>query len=320
MSTMRQKKKADKTKALRAKIKDIEKKLNEKLTELQKSRDNNACFPLLMGESSIVNAVVDDTFEELRLKYKSCDGKINVIVDSGGGDIDAAYNLANLFRKFGSKELHFIVPRWAKSAATLLVCSGDKIFMTPVAELGPLDPQITEFNPLEKRLESFSPLHVEATLELIRKEFADGNEKLANGLMERLQFPLTLGSFTKSLDISEQYLIKLLSSRMLKNDLEKAKQIAKQLTTGYADHGFSINVDEAKQLGLNVTELADDELDLIWNIHKLSREISGLEKKIREGQLSEIFEGLPPELLSQLPIALRKRIMPNKQSEGGGKQ
>ena len=118
--------------------------------------------------------------------------KIDVIVDSSGGDIDAAYNLSNLFRRFAKEELNFIVPRWAKSAATLLVCSGDKIFMAPVTELGPLDPQITDFNPLEKRLEQFSPLHIGATLELIRKEFAGGNDKLAESLVERLQFPMRL--------------------------------------------------------------------------------------------------------------------------------
>lgn len=306
---------SDNVKALQKKINDLQKKVQGKVADFKKVRADRACFPLLIRNLSIGHSVVDDTFEELRLKYKDCDGKIDVIVDSGGGDIDAAYNLANLFRKFGFKELNFIVPRWAKSAATLLVCAGDTIFMTSVAELGPLDPQITEINPLEKRLEQFSPLHIEATLQLIRDEFAEGNEKLAQGLMQRLQFPMTLGSFKKSLDISEQYLTKLLSTRMLKGtDQEKVKSIAKQLTTGYADHGFSINADEANQLGLKVIELDGNELDLVWEIHKLSREISGLERKIREEQLSEKFKGLPPELLNQLQGTPR---MPTPEEPGG---
>lgn len=309
MPTSKQKKVvADKSKEYQAKIKDNEKKLNKQLLQLQKIRDARLCFPLLMGETDIVAPVVDDTFEELQLKYKSCNGKLDVIVDSGGGDIDAAYNLANLLRKFGTEELNFIVPRWAKSAATLLVCSGDSIVMTPVAELGPLDPQITQFNPLEKRLEQFSPLHMEATLELIRKEFTNGNEKLANSLMQRLQFPMTLGSFTKSLDISEQYLTKLLSSRMLKGeDSQKIKGIAKQLTTGYADHGFCINIDEARQLGLKILDPKSEELDILWQIHKLSKGIAKLKRKIREGEMAEMFEALPPELLSQLPPSLRQK-------------
>ena len=106
-----------------------------------------------------------------------------------------------MFRLFGSEKLTFIIPRWAKSAATLLVCGGDEILMTPVAELGPLDPQITVMNPLENRIEKFSPLHIESTLELIQVEFENGNSELANGLLQRLQFPLTLGRFKKSLEL-----------------------------------------------------------------------------------------------------------------------
>ena len=30
----------------------------------------------------------------------------------------------------------------AKSASTLLACAGDVIYMTPMAELGPVDPQV----------------------------------------------------------------------------------------------------------------------------------------------------------------------------------
>ena len=123
-------------------ISELEKQIEQKLNRLKEIREGCLCFPFLGVD--INGPIVDDVFEDLRTKYKECNGRLNVIVDSGGGDIDAAYNLAMLFRKYGSTELTFIIPRWAKSAATLLVCAGDRILMTPVAELGPLDPQITE--------------------------------------------------------------------------------------------------------------------------------------------------------------------------------
>lgn len=158
-------------------IAELEKTIGQKLNRYQEIKEGCLCFPFLGVD--ITPSVVDDIFQDLRTKYKECDGRLSVIIDSGGGDIDAAYNLAMLFRKYGTNELDFIVPRWAKSAATLLVCSGDRIFMSPVAELGPLDPQITQFNPLEGRFEQFSPLHIESTLDMIRQEFEKGNEKLA---------------------------------------------------------------------------------------------------------------------------------------------
>lgn len=163
-------------------VEDATKGQLEKLCEVRRS----LCYPLLLDSALIGPNLVDDVYQELREGYTNISGILDVLVHSSGGDIDAAYNLAQLFRRFGEKRLTFIVPRWAKSTATLLVCAGDEILMTPVAELGPLDPQITEMNPLERRMESFSPLHIESTLELIRDEYKKGNQQLADALMQRL--------------------------------------------------------------------------------------------------------------------------------------
>ena len=145
--------------------------------------ENASCFSMLSGDESIDSGLVDKTYDRLQAQFghDNSTGSLVVILDSSGGDIDAAYNLAQLFRRYAPKYLEFVIPRWAKSAATLLACSGDLISMTPVAELGPLDPQITQMNPLEQRIERFSPLHIESTLALIRNEFENGNINLANG-------------------------------------------------------------------------------------------------------------------------------------------
>ena len=211
----------------------ISKEIETLLGELAEAcgDDGETCFPFLFAEDQITAKTVDNVFDALQdlIGLDNDQGCLIVVVDSSGGDIDAAYNLALLFQRYGSKRLTYIVPRWAKSAATLLVCSGNSVMMTPVAELGPLDPQITQMNPLEERLESFSPLHIESTLELIRKEFAQGHTALAEGLLQRLQFPITLGGFKQSLEIGKQYANNLLSSRMLKDDEASARRIATQL-------------------------------------------------------------------------------------------
>jgi ATP-dependent protease ClpP protease subunit len=292
-------------KSILRRISKIDKSITQKIAELQQKRGNCLCFPLLMGNQSITGSIVDDTFQELRTNYKNCGGKLDVIVHSGGGDIDSAYNLAMTFQKFGTAELNFIVPRWAKSAATLLVCAGNQIMMTPIAELGPLDPQITELNPLEKRLEQYSPLHVEATLDLIRGEYRNDNVKFADKLTERLQFPMTLGGIKKTLDIARQYLVKLLESRMLLGDHEKSEEIAKKLTTGYADHGFCVNADEARTIGLKAVDLDGEQLDIVMEIHKLGRERIQLQKKLRQGKLSDMLDALPPELLEKLEPSMK---------------
>ena len=40
------------------------------------------------------------------------------------------------------RKLVMVVPRLAKSAGTLLACAGDKIYATPLTELGAVDPQV----------------------------------------------------------------------------------------------------------------------------------------------------------------------------------
>ena len=277
----------------------IEKEIEDACTELAEIRKTE-CFPLLLGDASIGSGVVDRVYDRLRGgKYDS--GSLDVVIDSSGGDIAAAYNLSLLFRRYGEKRLTFIIPRWAKSAATLLICAGDEIHMTPVAELGPLDPQITATNPFERRIESFSPLHIESTLQLIRDEFANGNSQLAEGLMSRLQFPLTLGSIKKSLDVGREYVEKLLSSRMLEGNKSAANKIGKRLTTGYADHSWCITIDEAQEMGLKVIEITDKCLDVVWNIHKINREKEDLIDKESKDQLKEKLKDLPPGILDALP-------------------
>lgn len=280
----------------------IEQEIKQKraaFADLRKSR----CFPMFLGSASIGHSIVDDIFDDLKSNFCECQD-IDVIIDSGGGNIDSAFNIATLLRQYAKGKLTFVIPRCAKSAATLLACSGDEILMTPPAELGPLDPQITEMNPLEKRIERFSPLHIESTLELIRDEFENGHEKLATGLMNRLQFPLTLGSFKKALEISSQYMFELLSTRMLNGNEQKAREIAEKFTTGYVDHSFCIKVSEAVKIGLKAKELVGAELDVAWEIHKLNKKREKLERDKRRQKLKEELKDLPSELIDLLPSEL----------------
>lgn len=253
-------------------ISAVEAAIKEEVNRLADTfAEPTVCYPLLSSNERIAAATVDRVFDDLQeiAKIDIDENRLAVIVDSPGGDIDAAYNLARLFRRYGKGRLTFIVPRRAKSAATLLVCGGDSIMMTPVAELGPLDPQITEFNPLERRLENLSPLYIESTLELIRSEYEFGSVELAEGLLRRLQFPITLGGFIKSLEHGRQYAQKLLSSRMLKDNLKVAEEISRKLVEGYSAHSFCINIDEVRELGLTLEDMSSDQLEIVWKIHKM---------------------------------------------------
>jgi len=291
-------------KPIDAQIIQINKKIDEMKKTIENER-NRRCFIL---DREITPSVVDEVYKELRERYSDIKGELDVIVNSPGGDIDAAYNLACLFQRCGNEKLTFIIPRWAKSAATLIVCAGDEILMTPIAELGPLDPQITQINPIEERVEQFSPLHIETTLEMIRNEFEKGNKDLAEGLLKRLQFPLTLGSFVKSHEIAQQYLLRLLKERMEKTKKLGAtpEEIAHKLTKGYADHGFCINLIESKKIGLNVQELEGKLLNFVCDLHEILKQRRELYRKKRETDVMKIVEKLPPEVLDKIKSGIKE--------------
>jgi len=63
------------------------------------------------------------------------------LLETGGGLIDVAERIAIILRHH-YKRVAFVVPREAMSAGTILVMSGDSIYMNYASMLGPIDPQI----------------------------------------------------------------------------------------------------------------------------------------------------------------------------------
>lgn len=286
-------------------LQEVDSDIAAKIAELEESFGGVPCFSLLIGDRSIDRGLVDEVFDDLRKRFgqRPEHDKLVVLLESSGGDINAAYNISQLLRRYGKERLEIVIPRWAKSAATLLACSGDVIKMTPVSELGPVDPQITQRNPLERRLESFSPLDIESTLELIQSEYANGNKEMADGLLQRLQFPLTLGRFKKTLDLSKQYLGALLATRMLRDRNDEAQEAARLLTEGYSNHGYCINLEECQKIGLEAAEIEEPQLRVVWEIHRLSSRRRELK---REMQIRDKIGKLPPSLLDDLSPEVRE--------------
>jgi len=290
-----------------SRINSLQGQLEEKAAAFGKLM-NMPHFALLQmwSNMSIEFQTVDTVYCELRERFGDNGDELVVLLSSSGGDIHAAYNLAQLFRRYGRKRLVFVVPRWAKSAATLLVCGGDEILMTPVAELGPLDPQISELNIIERRMEQFSPLNIKATLELIAEQYRENKPELADALVEKLQYPITLGSHLKSLGVAKEYLDKLLKSRMLKAGPSRVPTIIETLVEGYPDHGACILCEEVTTMGVLARELEGDQLQVAWDIHLLEKKLA---KAVKESVDEQKREGI------------KERIQPIAEDmESGGKQ
>lgn len=68
---------------------------------------------------------------------------LDLVVDSVGGDIHAAYRLVSLLYD-KTERFSACVPSYARSAATLLCVAADRIVLDDLAVLGPLDAQVYE--------------------------------------------------------------------------------------------------------------------------------------------------------------------------------
>lgn len=182
---------------------------------------------------------------------------IDIIIDSGGGDADAAYHIAKILNQNFTGTIRYIIPRYAKSAATLLACGGDKIVMGDTSELGPLDPQIQQSDG-----SYISAKSVQSTLELINSYLGGGGKQgleLATILSSRLN-PLVLGQYQSTMDVAQSYQKELLSLRMYKGgDPAKVEEIAKKFATGYTHHSRVINCQEAQEI------FGSDKVE-IWNM------------------------------------------------------
>ena len=75
--------------------------------------------------------------------------KVTLLLNSPGGDPDAAEKLLHMLREIVSPpasqlsgSLEIVVPNEAKSAATLMALGADRLTMSDTSELGPIDPQV----------------------------------------------------------------------------------------------------------------------------------------------------------------------------------
>ncbi len=218
--------------------------------------DKNSGNPKLNLAASIADDVVPLFNEQLRIIGKT--KKITLFLYSAGGFLTTPWPLVNLIREY-CDEFEVIVPFRALSAATLITLGADKIVMTPLSQLGPIDPT-GQFLLGDKNLQ----VQVEDITSFI--DFA----KKKNGLKSQDALSVVFQEITKHIPPSvigsinrTHSLIRMLAEKML--DLHKQKlapktkkQIVQYLTEKLFSHQHYINRKEAINLGMvSLIEKAD---------------------------------------------------------------
>jgi hypothetical protein len=188
--------------------------------------------------------------------------RIHLFLYSTGGLTITGYALVNLIREF-CNEFNVIIPFKALSTATLVSLGANKIIMSPMGQLSPIDPSVS--HPLGPKIQlpgqpaQIVPVNVEdvnAFLDLAKNEAKLGAEESIKKVFELLAEkvdPLVLGAVQRS-----RTQITFLASNLMKQHCDNTEIIDNAvsiLTRERFSHDYIISRREAKEiLNLNVIE------------------------------------------------------------------
>lgn len=190
---------------------------------------------------------------------------IDFMIISNGGDPIVSLRIISILRK-RFKHISVLVPYVAYSAATVLALGADEIVMHPYSNLGPVDPQLT-FSDTTGQKMNFSTEDVRNYIEFVRKDVGISAQKhLITALHSLLtEVGPTHVGFTKR----TQSLSLALSTKLLETQIGKkkdAKHIAKTLNSSFYHHGYALDREEAKSIGLEIKYPKKKIEKLLWEV------------------------------------------------------
>lgn len=231
-----------------------------------------ADFKKNIPQLGITNSITSEDktcFADLVTGFKQ--KEVDIIIHSPGGSAEATESLVSLLRE-NFDDIRFIIPNMAKSAATMMVLSGDKIMMDDKSELGPIDPQIQMngmFVPAQTLIDGF-----EEAKKIIKKS---GSEVLPAYLPLLNKYDLHILQICENArKLSENLVKNWLRYYMFKNEKSKiknamARKIAKKLSNhkDHLSHARPIKIKDAQKLGIKVIDLRNNsELrNKIWELY-----------------------------------------------------
>jgi hypothetical protein len=221
--------------------------------------------------------VVRVMFDQMLRLPKRPVENLDIFLCSNGGNGTVPWRLISLFREYATK-VSVLLPYRAYSAATLLALGADEIVMHPFAEMGPIDPTVTnEYNPVEaptNRRLGISVEDVKAYIAFIKNTVGIQNQteliRAVEALIAKVH-PLALGNVERFLAQSRMIAEKIMRTHMPDSGSTKQiEEIIDTLASKLYFHGHPINRLEArKELGLKVVETVPAELEtLIWKLYE----------------------------------------------------
>ena len=213
---------------------------------------------------------------------------VDLLINSPGGFAEVTEAIVGMLRpRFDN--IRFAIPNMAKSAATLLVLSGNELLMDERSELGPIDPQVeypTAEGPKREAAEDILDGFEEAKKALVSEGPAATPAYVP--LLNKYTIGLLRGC-QNAMKLSRELAQTWLQTYMLSGD-ENSAAVSKivEYFASHAStlsHGRAIGIDKCKELGLKVVDLRDNgntelrkKLWELWCVYELHFERTPVHK------------------------------------------
>jgi hypothetical protein len=179
---------------------------------------------------------------------------VDLLLHTGGGDIDAAEKLITMLRtRVGASRLRVAVPHYAKSAGTLIALGANSIVMSDTSELGPIDPQIVRSDNNGDRLSHSVKNYLDAYEDYCEKLKKNPDDVVARVMLSQLD-PSTVRLFQSVMERAREFAEKQLRSAMMKEEGNWSQAVRVLLnTTRFWTHGQPISWQDAQdEIGLTI--------------------------------------------------------------------
>ncbi len=211
-----------------SKIREIERKRGSRVITLIHRQETVGFFGLPI--SRFID--IDDSEAILRAIHMTDDDvPIDLIIHTPGGLVLAAGQIARAIKRHRAKTT-VIVPHYAMSGGTLIALAADEIIMNPDAVLGPVDPQLGMGG---------SVVPAASVVKVLAQKPVDKVDD---------QTLILADVSRKALRQMENFVFSLLKDKMPE---EKARSVARDLTTGKWTHDYPLTVDDLRAMGINVS-------------------------------------------------------------------
>ncbi len=237
------------------------------LSQLQALRGNPVIF-----YSASIGDNIDVLYECLHKQGKN--ERLDLVLSTGGGSVITARQIALLLREY-TQHLTILVPFRARSAGTLLCLSANQLVLGPLAELGPIDTQVSSIGPPPPDAPGMiSAEDIRTFREMAESWFGVDREEdrlQVLALLAQRIFPTSLSSFYRFDKLIHEVANELLTYQIPGAEESVRQRIVEQLVGGYYSHDYVLSRTQARELGLQVRFTSAEEETLLWKLIKTYR-------------------------------------------------